>query len=268
MNPYRFHLIPSFILLFGLFFASCKSAEVTTTEAVDMKTAAIIQKAFAQKPTFTHLNIQSKINTDIDDISTSLNGRIYIFNGKKIWVNVSKFGINGARAEITPKGFKAYEKIERTYIDGDFTYFNRLLKVDFIDYDKLQNLLLGRVFVEMKPADFQTEIIQNQYVLNYKENAVLKNNPKPGKYIQTYTFGADFYLREALLIDPHSGMELSVSYSNWIKVGKEVFPKNVKIIVKDKKTQKVELEYNNFTFEQINTPFEIPSGYKPNAILK
>ena len=67
-----------------------------------MKTAAIIQKAFAQKPTFTHLNIQSKINTDIDDVSTSFNGRIYIFNGKKIWVNVSKFGINGARAEITP----------------------------------------------------------------------------------------------------------------------------------------------------------------------
>ena len=143
-----------------------------------------------------------------------------------------------------------------------------MLKVDFIDYDKLQNLLLGRIFIELKASDFDSEIINNQYVLSYKENNQLLRNPKEGKYIQNYKIGSDFYLREAFLKDPKSKMELKITYDNWVKVGTQVFPKTVKIIVKDKKIQKVELEYNNFTFEQIDTPFEIPSGYKPNEILK
>lgn len=248
---------------------SCKTAKVVAYgDADNIKTASVINKTLAQKPSFTHLTINSKINADINDVSTSLNGRIYVQNGKKIWVNVSKFGINGARAIITPSGFKAYEKLERTYIDGDFSYFNRLLKVDFIDYDKLQNLLLGRIFVDMKASEFNSEIIDNQYILTFKDNEQLLQNPKEGKYIQTYKIGSDFYLREAYLQDPKSKMELFITYDNWLKSGNEVFPKNVKIIVKDKKTQKVELEYNNFTFEQIDTPFEIPSGYKPNDILK
>lgn len=233
-----------------------------------MKAASVIANMKDQKPAFTHLTINSRINADIDNVSTSLNGKIYVNNGKKIWVNVSKFGINGARAVITPDGFKAYEKLEKTYIDGDFAYFNRLLKVDFINYEKLQNLLLGRIFVEMKSDDFTSEIIENQYVLKYKENDKLQQTPKEGKYIQIYKIDPAFYIREAYLKDPATQMELSVFYDNWAKAGREVFPRNVKIIVKDKKTQKVELEYNNFTFEEIDTPFEIPSGYKPNEILK
>src|SRR5690606_14497445 len=157
---------------------------------------------------------------------------------------------------------------DRTYIDGDFTYFNHLLKVDFIDYQTLQNLLLGRIFTEMKPTDFQSEIIDNQYVLNYKQNENLAKNPKKGSYIQTYVFGNDYLLRKAVIKDPNSKMELEIEYSGWLKVGVQSFPKNVKVLVKDKKTQKVELEYNNFTFEQSETPFEIPSGYKPNKLFK
>lgn len=268
MIKIKFNIKPIIFLICSLFITSCKTAAIVSGDAENIKTASIVNNALAQQPSFTHLTINSKINADIDDISTSLNGKIYISNGKKIWVNVSKFGINGARAVVTPNGFKAYEKIDRTYIDGDFSYFNRLLKVDFIDYGKLQNLLLGRIFIDMKAADFQSEIINNQYVLTYKDNTRLFQNPQEGKYIQTYKLGADFYLREAILKDPKSGMELFITYDNWVKAGSQTFPRNVKIIVKDKKTQKVELEYNNFTFEQIDTPFEIPSGYKPNDILK
>ncbi len=259
------------IILFSflLLFVSCGTQKGTTNSSIEeMKTSAIINHSLRQKPVFTHLTIQSKINADIDGNSVGLNGKIYILDGKKIWVNVSKFGINAARAEITPNGFKAYEKLDRTYIDGDFSYFNNLLKVDFIDYQKLQNLLLGRIFTEMKPSEFHSEIINNEYVLNYINNQSLQERPKEGKYIQTYKFGEDYLLREAILKDPGSNMELQIHYSNWLKIGSQYFPKNVKILVKDKKTQKVELEYNNFTFKQSETPFDIPSGYKPNKLLK
>ncbi len=238
------------------------------TSAEEMKTSSIVKSALAQKPQFVHLTINSKINADIDGNSVGLNGKIYVQNGKKIWVNVSKFGVNGARALITPDGFKAYEKLDRTYIDGDFSYFNNLLKVDFIDYDKLQNLLLGQIFIDMKAGEFNSEIVQNEYVLSYKDNEKIQRNPQEGKYIQIYTLDSNFRLKNANLKDPKTQMELEISYDSWQKVGTQFFPKTVKVLVKDKKTQKVELEYNNFTFEESQTPFEIPSGYKPNKLLK
>lgn len=258
------------ILGFFIFaLSACTTQRGTATStAEEMKTSAIVKSAMAQKPKFVHLTINSRINADIDNNSVSLNGKIYIRDGQKIWVNVSKFGINAARALITPDGFQAFERVERTYIDGDFSYFNDLLKVDFIDYEKLQNLLLGQIFIDMKPTDFRSEVVGNQYLLHYKDNEELERRPKAGKYIQTYTLGSDFRLSGAVLKDPSSGMELEINYGGWQKFGTQYFPKNVKVLVKDKKTQKVELEYNNFTFEESPTPFEIPSGYKPNNLLK
>ena len=64
--------------------------------------------------------------------------------------NLGKFLIpfmSQARANITPAGIKAYEKINKTYIDSNFDYINNLLKVNFIDYSALQNLLLGKTFI-------------------------------------------------------------------------------------------------------------------------
>lgn len=255
--------------IFGLISLSCKTAKLATeSTAKEVQTAKLIQTVLSQRPVFTDLTIQSKINAEIDGNNVGLTGKIYVENGKKIWVNVSKFGITAARAMITPEGFRAYEILDRTFIDGDFSYFNQLLKVDFIDYEKLQNLLLGRIFVELHPDEFQSRISDNTYILTYKGNDDLEKNPKEGEYIQTYQFGSDFLLKSAYIKDPKSSMELTVDYMNWKLVGTQSFPQNVKILVKDKKTQQVELEYNNFTFQKSETPFEIPSGYKPNRLLK
>ena len=59
-----------------------------------------------------------------------------------------------ARANITPAGIKAYEKINKTYIDSNFDYINNLLKVNFIDYSALQNLLLGKTFIPVNEKDY------------------------------------------------------------------------------------------------------------------
>lgn len=264
----------SFSHFFGLSillaFISCGTAKNIPggNEAAGMSTSAFVKKIKTQKPIFKDLTIQSRIDVDIDDNRASLSGKIYIRNKEKIWVNVSKFGLTAARALITPDGFQAYEKLNKTYIDGGFQYFNNLLKVDFIDYEKLQDLMLGRIFVELNPKDFELEIENNQYLLAFADNQKILKHPKEGKYFQTYRFDDSFRLVEAQLKDPASGMELEISYSGWISVGPQQFPKYVKVLVKDKKTQKVELEYNNFTFVESPTPFEIPSGYKPNGILK
>lgn len=257
-------------LILGLAFAvtSCTSSKVIKDNetAVVSESAKIINQTLAKQSKFNHLTIQAKIAADLEDIGGDVRATIYVNNGSKIWVNATKFGFTGARALITPEGFSAYEKVGGTYYEGDFSLANKLLKVDFIDYQKLQNLLLGKVFVDLKTTEYTASLVQNQYIVAYNKNTQIQSSPQAGEYIQTYLFDNGFRLKEAHLKDPKRKMEVDIEYANWTKVGDEEFPKNVKIIIKDKKTRQVDLEYNSFTYQETNTPFSIPSGYKKKEI--
>ncbi|MFV0223939.1 DUF4292 domain-containing protein [Empedobacter falsenii] len=257
----------TYIFCLGILATACNTQKVAKVEK-DNKTevvsasAKIIQQTLSKKSSFKDLTIKAKVIADLGDA----NATIAVKNGQKIWVNATKFGFTGARSLITPDGFAAYEKIGGTYYEGDFTIANKLLKVDFIDYQKLQNLMLGKVFVDLNPTDYTASFANNQYTITYNKNQAIVASPTEGEYIQTYIFDNGFRLIEAHLKDPKRKMEVDLTYNNWVKAGAEEFPKNVKIIIKDKKTRQVELEYNSFTFQETNTPFSIPDGYKKKDI--
>lgn len=257
----------TYIFCLGILATACNTQKVAKIEK-DNKTevvsasAKIIQQTLSKKSSFKDLTIKAKVIADLGDA----NATIAVKNGQKIWVNATKFGFTGARSLITPDGFAAYEKIGGTYYEGDFTIANKLLKVDFIDYQKLQNLMLGKVFVDLNPTDYTASFANNQYTITYNKNQAIVASPTEGEYIQTYIFDNGFRLIEAHLKDPKRKMEVDLTYNNWVKAGAEEFPKNVKIIIKDKKTRQVELEYNSFTFQETNTPFSIPDGYKKKDI--
>ena len=257
----------TYIFCLGILATACNTQKVAKVEK-DNKTevvsasAKIIQQTLSKKSSFKDLTIKAKVIADLGDA----NATIAVKNGQEIWVNATKFGFTGARALITPDGFSAYEKIGGTYYEGDFSLANKLLKVDFIDYQKLQNLMLGKVFVDFNSTDYTATLTQNQYIVAYNKNAQIQSSPEAGEYIQTYVFDSGFRLKEAHLKDPKRKMEVDIEYANWTKVGEEEFPKNVKIIIKDKKTRQVDLEYNSFTYQETNTPFSIPSGYKKKEI--
>ena len=259
------------ILGLALTVSSCSSSkvvkgkEVTVAEEVS-ESAKIINKTLAQKSTFKNLTINAKLAVDLEDIGGDVKATIVVNNGSEIWVNATKLLFPLGRAQFTPEGFAAYEKIGKTYYEGDFSLANKLLKVDFIDYQKLQNLLLGKVFVDLNSKDYTADFKGNQYLVTYNKNAAILANPVAGEYVQTYAFDKGFRLVKALLVDPKRKMEVEIEYKNWVKAGTEEFPKNVKIIIKDKKTRQVDLEYNSFTFKDTNTPFSIPSGYKKKEI--
>ena len=260
----------TYIFCLGLITTACNTQKVAKVDKNKIETVSasskIIQQTLAKKSSFKDLTIKAKVTADLEEIAGDANATIAVKNGQKIWVNATKFGITGARALITPNGFSAFEKIGGTYYEGDFSLANKLLKVDFIDYQKLQNLLLGKVFVDFNSTDYTATFANNQYTIVYNNNQAISTTPKEGQYIQTYVFDNGFRLKEAHLKDPKRNMEIDLAYDNWIKAEGEEFPKNVKIIIKDKKTRQIDLEYNSFTFQETNTPFSIPDGYKKKEI--
>lgn len=253
-------------VMMSLFLASCASTKGTATTKVNETTAlassssAIIKNVLNKESNFDYLMIKSTLKADLGDMNTGIDATIFIDNQDKIWINAQKF-IFKARALVTPEGFQAYENMGKSYVDGDFSFINKMLGVDFFDYQKFQNLLLGKVFVNLSDTDFTAEKVNNEY-------RIIPTAAKSKKeaYEQSYIFDSGFRLKEANLNYPKEKVEVQIQYLNWVKAGKEELPKSVKILVKDKKTKQIDLEYNSFTFQQIDTPFSIPSGYKKRDI--
>ena len=260
-----------FLLLISAIFLlnACTSQKKILTASGEVKDQALTSFYTNYKksiPDFGGVQIKSKIRTDFNGKTLNANLRLYIKNKEQIWANASIFGITGARANITPNKVQAYNVLEKEYIDSNFDYFNEILKVNFINYERLQELLLGQLFLIKEPNQYQVETIDNQYVLSYKENETLKQKPKENEYIHTFYLDSNYRLRKVEITDPTSNTDIVATYDEWQLLDGKNFPSLVKVLINGKQKDKIELDYTNFVFEEINPPFRIPKDYTEKKI--
>lgn len=257
-------LIPFIFILNSC--TSQKKILTATGEVKDQALASFYKNYKESIPNFKAMQIKSKINTDLNRKSLSASLRLYIKNGERIWANASIFGITGARADITPENVRAYNVLEKEYIDSNFDYFNDILKVNFINYERLQELLLGQLFLIKEPNQYEVETVDNQYVLSYKQNKTLEQKPKKNEYIHTFYLDSNYRLRKVEITDPSSKTNIIATYDEWQLLDGKNLPSLVKVLINGKQKDKIELDYTNFVFEEINPPFRIPSGYTEKKI--
>lgn len=257
------------IIVILFFINSCsmvKKRVPLSVVAVNQSVKSFINSYENNSDEFDFLQIQARVKTDLNNKQNSANLKLYI-EKEKIWANVSLLGITGARANITPQRVKAYEILDKTYIDGDFAFFNEKLNVDFIDFDKLKKILLGQMFLISSYKDYELNISdQNQYVLSYKNNNKLKSKAIDREYIHTYYINSNYRLDKIHIIDPKSKTEINIFYDDWLKIEDKNLPNSVKIYIKDKENNQIELKYNNFDFSEMNPPFRIPKNYKKRKL--
>lgn len=260
----------TFILISFWLFQSCGSLKkaVPATGEVERQSIRVFKKTYESNiQNFDHLQIRSRIETDLNGKTNSATLRLYIQDDERIWANASLLGITGARANITPGKVQAYEVLDKTFIDSDFSFFNEKLKVNFINFDRLKSLLLGQLFLidswNSYDLDFSTD---NHYILKYKQNDELSRNPENGKYIHSFYLDSNYRLVKVEIEDPNSNTQILVNYENWIEVNAYDLPGRVRVFIKSEKEDKIELEYINFDFTETNPPFNIPSGYSEREI--
>ena len=238
------------LLILPLLIFSCKTRNAVEQKTItppkvkiDTSTKDFFDE-IAKENNYQQVKINSVINVQTGSFIPSLDATIYIEKDQKIWLNVSALFFNVARGMATPNGIKGYEKWNKTYIESDFEYINKLLNVSFINYTSLQNLLTGRVS------------------LKSNKNQIIEVN---GKIVQ-YQVSMDFFDNNLyrLIINEVGGKnnQLSVFYENWVEMGKTRFPKNVKIIIKGEKDGQVLIENTKFDFQKMETPYSVPSNYQ------
>lgn len=252
------------LLLSSILFWNCHTTKtVTRTETAEEASKAKVLNALAnQSLDYSHLRLKARVDADFGDNIPELNATLYSEKNEKIWLNISKFGPSFARGIADKKEFQAYVKLDKSYYQDSYTALDALLGLPFLDLNKLEKLLFGRFMFSEQKEKITYRFANDEHQLQFSIKVPSQNAP-----IQILSrFGADFLQSGTRIEIPSEATVVDVTYSKWVQAGGETFPTNVKILIKNKDTKRLELDYSNFEFEKMETPFRIPNGYSKKEI--
>jgi hypothetical protein len=245
-----------------VFLASCKSkanlvdSNSKPNVAIDenaMTAQKVIENHYNNKSDFSTLYIRSSAKYRDEKQSQNVSAEIKIKKDEKILVSIRFLGITMAKALITPKEVKYYEKINGTFFEGDYASLSEWLGTD-LDFNKIQNMLLGKPIDDLTKQDYVYELTDKFYKLS----AVADKTQK------AFSFETKNYLLKRQEIDqPEKERTLTVNYPNYQNFASAVLPANLEINAMQKKGKtEISIEYNTITFnEELSFPYSVPDGY-------
>lgn len=249
-----------FFTLVLFIITSCKTKSAVTGSTIrSMSANKVIKKHYANdfdKETITaRLRVKYKGKSNLPSVTASLR----LKKDNTIWVSLSKLGFPIGKALITNDKVSYYEKINRTYFEGDFTLLSKWLGTD-LDFEKVQNLLLGQAILDLKDEKYESTL----------ENDVFDLTPKKANDLFDILFsisGSHFKVNKQQV--QQEGKTLTVGYKNYENIEGEMFPKKVLITALDGRyTTTVDVDYKSIAFNRtVSFPFTIPNGYK-EIVLK
>jgi len=241
---------------------SCKTNSVATgATATTMSANKVIKNHYNNdfdKETMTaKMKVKVKGRNDLPGVTGSLR----LEKDKAIWISISKLGFSIGKVLITKDKVSYYEKINRTYFEGDFSLLSNWLGTD-LDFDKVQNLLLGQAILNLKKEKYDIDVQEANYVLKPKKlnelfGILFMINP------------ANFKVNRQQVQEFANGKTLIIDYKDYEIIDKQIFPKKIHINALDGKyTTSVDVDYRAIEFNRtVSFPFTIPSGYK-EIVLK
>ena len=250
-----------FLFLIILLLVGCRATKTITSKAevkANMTAKELIRENQNQNTRFKTMQAKVKIDYTQDQKSQGYTVNLRIAKGKIIWINAT---LGLARVMITPDKVRFYDKVNNQYFDGDYALLSDLLGID-LDYNKVENLLLGEAIYNLKADNYSISTHENSYVLQPKEQKDLLElffllNP------------SHYKMDSQQLFQPTKRRILEIDYKSYQKVSKQILPENLKIIaVEDTEEVSIEMEYRSVSLnEELRFPFSIPLGFKEIRIV-
>jgi outer membrane biogenesis lipoprotein LolB len=247
-------------LLLVVLVVSCKSAKsvIASGEASERLSAKQVIKQHQKKQT-DFKTFQAKVKIDITqnqkEQGSTFNMRME--KDKVIWLS-AKLGL--ARMMITPQRVRFYNKLDNEYFDGDYELLSDFVGVE-LDFNKVQNILLGQAIYNLKEEPHKVSVNQNSYALQPKDqNALLE---------LFYMINPSHFKMDSLqLYQQLKKRMLQVDYSSYQEVKKQILPQNIRMVaVEDSDEVAITMEFKSVSLnEDVRFPFRIPSGYKEIVI--
>lgn len=256
------------ILFFSLLLVSCKTGQTKAIKDSDRlehltdvnlneKADAweIMDSHLALKPDFETLHIIG--NAEYSGMGMSVQSDIRIEKGKQILVIIRKFGFTGAKILITPERVSYYESVNNSYYDGDFSLLNQLFGVAF-DYEKVENLLLGKALYDSK-LEIKDQAIEDGF---YRVIAELLT---AHQFIEfQYWIDGGWHLQKEKMLLKGSPIELTINYNDYKQNSGIVLPHIVHLSATNLHEEiSLKLNYTKVNKDtELNFTYEIPKNAK------
>nr|WP_297784482.1 DUF4292 domain-containing protein [uncultured Allomuricauda sp.] len=234
-------------------FGACKSTKsITGGEAnARLSTKNIINAHYTNQPKFKTLRGRIKIDYANGDDSQGVNVSLRMEKDKVIWMS-APLGV--VKAHITPKKVSFYNKLQNEYFDGDFSYLSDLLGTE-LDFDKVQNLLLGNAVLDLRNEKFNSEVYNGNYQLK----------PKKARELFKILFQLEpknFKIAAQEISQPENARQLTAKYT-YQDISGSVFPDEVKIFAEEAgDLTTIDLSFRNLELNKpMSFPYKVPKGY-------
>ena len=237
-----------------IFTASCKSVKTAKNSTANLRLSAkqLILENTRLTPVFNTLQSKLKITYSDGKKEQTHTVSLRIKKDEVIWIN-APFSI--IRAKITPKNIAFYNKLDKTYFKGDYKYLSDLLGTN-LDFNKVQNLLLGEAIFNLKTDNYKVFIHQDKYALQPKKQREL--------FELFYIINPDNYkINSQQLSQVKTLKHLQIDYKSYQDVANQSLPEIIKILALEGDKQTIiGLEIKSVNLNaNLRYPFNIPNGF-------
>jgi len=199
---------------------------------------------------------------------SSFSGQIRIGKDSIIWISLSAMGIEGLRIVITQDSVKFINRMDKTYVIGDWFDLNRFLNTN-IEYDILQSFLIGNDISFYEEGKFKATIDKDQYKLNAAARRKIR------KYIRENSDASNVFIQN-IWLDPETfkitradvkeirrqNIKLDAQYDSFEEIGNQLFPREMTYQITADNRIFVDVSFSRIDIDEpLIFPFKIPSSY-------
>lgn len=248
------NVLPPFFLIILLIFSSCKSTKTIGKGKANLSLSAkqLIKENSKLTPNFKTLQAKLKITYSEGTKEQTHTVSFRMTKDEVIWIS-APFSL--IRAKVTPKNVAFYNKLDNTYFEGDYKYLSDLLGTE-LDFQKVQNLLLGEAIFNLKNESYNLSLHENEYVLQPKKQRELFEiffliNP------------SHYKISSQQLSQTQELRHLQIDYKLYQDVNNQKIPELIKIVAVEKTDEtSIRLEFKSVVLNnELRFPFKIPSGF-------
>jgi len=264
----RAGIISSFILIIML--SACSTKRHIIKEPLkEAGSIHLLEQLALNELQFSCFSAKFSIDYIYDKKLTEFKGQIRIKKDSIIWLSFSPaLGIEMARLKITNDSVFFMNRINKTYLRGDYRFINDYLQTN-IDFDILQSFIIGNDFQFYEKSKFKASVDKQEYRLSTAQRSKLKKFAKKDEteakaFIQNIWLNPEnFKITRVNIKEITNDKKLDAYYSNFKDHEGQLFPFDIVFEITADEKITVKVDYSRIRLDEpLTFPYSIPSKYE------
>lgn len=257
------------ILMIAILIGCAGKRQAIVEPLKDAKSAYLLEELAREELRFDWFSAKFSIDYIYDKKLTEFKGQIRIRKDSVIWLSFSPaLGIEMARIKITNDSVFYMNRINKTYIKGDYRFISEFLKTN-IDFDILQSIIIGNDFQFYEKSKFRASVVNQEYKLTTTERHKLKKFVKQDEtfvkafYQDIWLNPENFKISRVTIKEITNDNKLDAYYSDLREHEGQLFPFKIVYEISSDEKITVKVKYSRIRIDEPFTcPFTIPGKYE------